>query len=265
MIYFLKFCAGWVLPPGIFILAFLALGIYVWRHSGRGASIYSSQRGSLGKGAGTLLILLAVVVYLFCMPWVAEKSMGWLEGKYLPPKNPQGDVIIMLGGGAYPDTPDVGGQGTLCAAPDSRLLTAARLQRKLDVPILLSGGQVYSDTGAEAKIAERILLDLGVPQEQILVETKSVNTTQNAKFSVELMKEKHLTRPILVTSAFHMRRGMLNFEKQGLEPVPFPADYRTALHHEFHYVKLRPSADAAYDNAVVVQEVVRGLVTRYIE
>ena len=265
MVYLLKFLAGWLLPPGIFLILLFALGAHIWRHSSNTQSIYSSQRRGVGKGAAGMLIALTFAVYLFCMPWVSEKAMGWLENAYQPPKNPQGDVIIMLGGGAFSDTPDVDGKGTLCSAPASRLLTAARLQKKLNVPILLSGGQVYSDTGAEAKIAERILLDLGVPQDKIFVETKSINTTQNAQFSADILQQQGFKHPILVTSAFHMKRAMLNFEKQGIKATAFPADYRTAQSHVFHYVKLRPSADAAYDNAIVVQGVVRGWVTRYLE
>lgn len=265
MVYFLKFCAGWVLPPGILILGLLVLGIHIYRHAVTSGGVYSRQQRGVGKGAASMLIVLAVLMYLFCLPLVSERTMGWLENAYQPPKQPQGDVIIMLGGGALPDTPDVDGEGTLCAAPASRLLTAVRLQKKLGVPILLSGGKVYDDSGAEAKIAERTLLDLGVPQDMILVETRSINTTQNAEFSAEIMKEKGLKKPILVTSAFHMKRSMLNFEKQGVQAVPYPSDYRSARKHTFNYVKLRPSADAAYDNATVIQEVVRGWVTRYLE
>ena len=185
MVYFLKFGASWVLPPGIFIVIFFALAWYAWRRRERR-----------------------------------------LAACYLPPAEPKGDVIIMLGGGAMPDSPDVDGVGALCSSPANRLLTAVRLQRKLGVPILLSGGQVYEDTGAEAKIARRMLIDLGVPEDQILVETRSINTTQNARYSAEILREHSFTQPILVTSAFHMKRAVLNFEKQGIDVVPYPADYQ---------------------------------------
>ncbi len=265
MVYLLKFGASFILPPGIFIVFLFFYSIHLWKHSASGGGIYGWQRPTLRKKVAAMLMAFTIIFYLFCTPWMAEKAMGWLEGAYQPPKKATGDVVIMLGGGAYADTPDVSGQGTLCAAPSARLLTAVRLQRQLDVPILLSGGQVYEDTGAEAKIAKRILMDLGVPEEKILVEDQSLNTTQNARYSAQLMQEKGLKNPVLVTSAFHMKRAMLNFQKQGYEPVPFPSDYRTGKKHVFHYVKLRPSVDAMYDNAVVLQETLRTLVTRYFE
>ena len=252
MVYFLKFGASWLLPPGIFIVALFALAWYAWKRRGE-------------RRIAVLLFALTFVFYLLCTSVVAERTLGWLEQAYLPPAEPAGDVIIMLGGGAMPDSPDVDGVGALCASPANRLLTAVRLQRKLGVPILLSGGQVYEDTGAEAKIARRILIDLGVPESKILVETRSINTTQNARYSAEILRAQGLTQPILVTSAFHMKRAVLNFKKQGIDVVPYPADYQVTHHPVFHYTKLRPQTEALLDNVTVLQETLRTLVTRYLE
>jgi uncharacterized SAM-binding protein YcdF (DUF218 family) len=252
MVYFLKFGASWILPPGIFILAFFALGWYAWKKRGE-------------KRLGICILVLTFAFYLLCTSWLAEKTLGALEQVYEPPAEPQGDIIIMLGGGAMPDSPDVDGTGALCSDPANRLLTAVRLQRRLDVPILLSGGQAYADTGAEAKIARRILISLGVPEDKILVETKSINTTQNAAFSSRILREKGFSHPLLVTSAFHMKRAVLNFEKQGVDVTPYPADYHVTHHPVFHYTKLRPQTEALLDNVTVLQETLRTLVTRYIE
>ena len=251
MIYFLKFCAGWVLPPGIFIVLFL------------GVAYYSFFRRNEKKIAA-MIFSLTLVFYLLCTSFVAEKFLGFLEGAYDPPKSlPDGDVIIMLGGGAMPDSPDVDGVGALCSAPANRLLTAVRLERKLRVPILLSGGQVYADSGQEAMIAKRVLLSLGVKESSVLLETKSVNTAQNAKFSAAILREKKFTRPILVTSAFHMKRAVLNFEREGVTVIPYPADYMVSRDPVFHYTKLRPQSEALLQNVTVLQETLRTFVTRY--
>ena len=114
-------------------------------------------------------------------------------------------------------------------------------------------------------IAKRILLSLGVPEDKILIETKSINTTQNAIFSTKILHEHGLSQPILVTSAFHMKRSVLNFAKQGVAVVPYPADYQVTHHPVFHYTKLRPQADALENNVIVLQETLRFLVTRYLE
>ena len=249
MVYLLKFGASWILPPGIFVVLLIVLTIYLARFS---------FKLSLLAGFGTLIF------YLMCTGFVAERSMGWLEQKYPPPNIEElnsADVIIMLGGGAIRDAQDVDGEGTLCASPANRLLTAVRLQKNLNLPILLSGGQVYSDSGAEALIAGRILQTLGVAQDKILFETKSVNTTQNAIFSAQILREKNFHKPIIVTSAFHMRRAVLNFNQQGLQVIPCPTDFLVPRTPNFHYTKIRPQAEALLLNVTVMQEVLRTFVT----
>ena len=194
--------------------------------------------------------------------------MGTLEKKYSPPERIEemnADIIILLGGGVITDVQDVDGAGTLCASPANRLLTAVRLQKLLNLPILLSGGQGNGNTEAESIVSGRILKSLGVPEEKILLESNSLNTTQNAVYSAEIMREKNFKRPLLVTSAFHMRRSVLNFAKCGVEVTAYPADYRLNTRHDFHYNKLKPSVDALLDNVVVMQEVLRAFITRYLE
>ncbi len=252
MVYFLKFCAGWVLPPGIFIVLFVAVAYYAW-----------VKRDE--KKIAALIFGLTFMFYLLCTSFVAEKFLGALENVYEPPKSlPDGDVIVMLGGGAMPDSPDVDGRGALCSAPANRLLTAVRLQRKLNVPILLSGGQVYADSGEEAQIAKRILMSLGVKERDIILETKSINTAQNARFSAELLRDGHFSRPVLVTSAFHMKRAVLNFARENVEVIPYPADYMVSREPVFHYTKLRPQSEALLQNVTVLQETLRTFVTRYL-
>ena len=250
MVYLLKFGASWVLPPGIFIVIFFVIAWYAWRKRGE-------------KRLAAMLAGTAFLFYLLCTGLVAERLMGSLESVYDPPEDPRGDVIIMLGGGAMPDSPDVDGIGSLCSSPANRLLATVRLYRMLRVPILLSGGQVYSDSGAEAKIASRVLQSLGVPEQDILLETKSVNTTQNARYSAEILREHDFRQPILVTSAFHMKRAVLNFEGAGVSVVPYPTDYMVSRHPVFHYTKLRPQTEALFDNVTVFQETLRTWVTKY--
>ena len=100
-----------------------------------------------------------------------------------------------------------------------------------------------------------------MPEDRILVEGESQNTVQNAAYTARILKEHGLERPILVTSAFHMKRSVLNYEKLGIEVVPYPTDYMTNRHPIFHCVKLAPSADALRTNATVLQESLRTAVT----
>lgn len=249
MIPLLKFGASWILPPGIFIILLIAL-TYKLTALNKKLAIY--------VGVGT------IIFYLLCTGLVAQYFMGKLENVYSAPEDLEScgaDVIVFLGGGAIKDVQDVDGEGNLTSSASSRLLTAVRIQRLLNIPIILSGGQLYSDSGEEAIIAGRILQSLDVPTDKIILETKSLNTTQNAIYSAEIIREKNFHKPLVVTSAFHMRRAVLNFSGQGLEIIPYPTNFSVAKHEEFHYNDLRPQAAALLLNVTVMQEILRTFVT----
>ena len=76
---------------------------------------------------------------------------------------------------------------------------AAELYRKTGLSIIVTGGQVYADSGNEAHIAKRELMLLGVPEEKILIEDQSLNTRQNALYTGEIIRDHGWNRPILVT------------------------------------------------------------------
>lgn len=252
MIPLLKFGASWILPPGIFILALIIVSLYAWRKN--------------QKRIAAVLATVTLVFYLASTTFVGGALIRSLEDVYSPPEQlPAGDVIVVLGGGATNDTPDVSGTGGLTSVPANRLLTAVRLQKKLDIPILLSGGEIYADSGKEADIAQRILLDLGVPAKDIIIENKSLTTTQNAKYSAKIIREKHFRNIILVTSAFHMERAMENFRKEGIDPIPYPADYTVNKQANVHLTKLMPSSQALEFTALYCQEKLRYFITRYLE
>ena len=53
-------------------------------------------------------------------------------------------------------------------------------------------------------------------------EVESRDTWQNAKFSAALLRPAGVTRVLLVTHAWHMRRSVLAFERAGLTVIPAP-------------------------------------------
>ncbi|MBW7867215.1 MAG: YdcF family protein [Brumimicrobium sp.] len=115
---------------------------------------------------------------------------------------------------------------------------ADRLWQTLDLyyagkidKILLSGGSGYVfDKGLnEAAQVRDLLVSWGISSEDIMVESASRNTYENAKFSAELLKKGYpkYTSFLLVTSARHMRRSKALFEKQGIMATPFSTDEYT--------------------------------------
>ena len=152
------------------------------------------------------------------------------------------------------DTPNLSGQGHLSSHAANRLLTAAQLYHKYHLPIIVSGGKVLETTGTEAEIAHHILLNLGIPEDKILVESQSRNTTENALFSKKIMEQRSLSHPILVTSAFHMPRSVLQFAKAGISVTPYPADYQTNVNGQFTMFDFVPSGEALKNMSLSLKE-----------
>ncbi|WP_236692689.1 YdcF family protein [Aneurinibacillus tyrosinisolvens] len=177
-----------------------------------------------------------------------------MEDRYHPPTQIQGDVLVMLGGGATSGTPDVNGAGQLSGSAANRLLTVVRLYNKTNLPIILSGGQVFSDSSNEASIARRQLIELGVPKNKIIVEDKSRNTEENAKYVKEMLSRHHFKQPILVTSAFHMERSVRNFSGVGVTVTPYPTDYKSSRPITLYANKLVPSANALSNVSTALKE-----------
>jgi uncharacterized SAM-binding protein YcdF (DUF218 family) len=94
--------------------------------------------------------------------------------------------------------------------------------------IIISGGSgaILSVANTEAKELATVLRLAAVPKQDILLEERSRNTRENAKFTKQLLaKHPDIKSLILVTSGFHERRALGCFAKVGLHPQPFPADF----------------------------------------
>lgn len=202
-----------LLPPGIFVVLLIISGIYF---------LFKRQ-----WKACLISLLTGISMLALSMTPVSDAMLRGLEYSYTIPKNPVGDVIILPGGGVYDKVPDLSGKGSPSEDMSGRLITAVRLQKKLGVPIIVSGGAVYKERAAEAPIVRRFLIDLGVPSDKVILEDKSRDTIENARFTQAICKKAGYKKPILITSAYHMKRAVISFENAGMDVLPFPANYKT--------------------------------------
>lgn len=236
MIYILKFIAAFLLPPGLFVLLGIILSVYLWR-----------RRQNFGRFAFSLSACLTLLLYLSCTLLGAKLLGQPLENRYSQqPASAQ--VIVVLGGGSVGSVPDGTERGGLMSAGAARLLTAARLAKQHSLPVLISGGQVFSDGASEALVAERILLQLGLPQKQIIVETQARTTKENAAYTAALCRERGYQSVLLLTSALHMPRSMHFFERylggQGIKVAAYPCDYTLNPKGQFNPRWLVPQLQA---------------------
>lgn len=94
--------------------------------------------------------------------------------------------------------------------------------------ILISGGNGNQEKKGfqEAAWVKNELTVMGVPDSVIFIEDKSTNTADNAINSKKILDSIHLKPPyLLVTSAYHIPRATLLFNKAGVATEPFACNY----------------------------------------
>lgn len=141
------------------------------------------------------------------------------------PHNAHYSCSIVLGGFSSQSS---GKEGHFSFAAD-RFIQAMLLQRaKKTSHILISGGNGHLNPGAyaEGEWARGQLQQFGFADSVILIESKSRNTLENARFSAALLKQSGLKPPyLLVTSTFHMRRALMIFKRAGVNVTPYPCNF----------------------------------------
>jgi uncharacterized SAM-binding protein YcdF (DUF218 family) len=108
-------------------------------------------------------------------------------------------------------------------------------------PVLVSGGRIDPDTPEScARVMRDFLLRQGVAAADVIEEDASGSTYENAVECARILRERGLTRVLLVTEASHLERAMRCFRKQGVDPTPCGCHYVT-LHFEWTATDFLPN------------------------
>jgi uncharacterized SAM-binding protein YcdF (DUF218 family) len=94
-----------------------------------------------------------------------------------------------------------------------------------DCKLIVSGGDGSHVGKSEAAVYGDTLLRMGVSRDDLMLESRSLNTWQNAQFVQPMLKAYAPQRIVLVTSAMHMRRAQKAFEHFGIDALPVRGDY----------------------------------------
>ncbi|MFK7934033.1 MAG: YdcF family protein [Saprospiraceae bacterium] len=99
-------------------------------------------------------------------------------------------------------------------------------QGKVKQILITSGtGAMLDDFPAEADMVKPFMMQMGVSEEDIIIENKSRNTYENALFTKEVLTNYPNASCLLITSASHMRRSKGCFDQQAIEYTPYAVDY----------------------------------------
>jgi uncharacterized SAM-binding protein YcdF (DUF218 family) len=196
-----------------FFLIVLALGVGL---------LYRRKDG--GRAGRHVLSVVVALYWIWSTPVLASVFVNLLTPDYPPVQSRAqaggADAIVVLGAGV-----DVfrsrGDAFDVSPREDAlRIMEAARVYRALDKPwVVVTGGLGTSRQTEAARMAEE-LVTLGVPAERIVSEPRAENTHEHAIYVPPLLRERQVTRFVLVTSRQHISRALRVFRKAGWDPVP---------------------------------------------
>jgi len=263
--YYVNKFVGWVTSPlGV---AFIGLGVG-WALHRRGGRLACIGKWLAGFAVALLWLLSCNVTTRFVgvgleRGWERKGVMhGSIEGL------PDVESIVLLGGGVASHEE--------CHAPDlgpgaDRVWQAARLYNAMKSRV--PGLKVYCTGGGCEYATIPLLTELGVPREAIWFSEDPRNTEEEAKLiksvicggqemNAQAMKDADITadgqktKVLLVTSAWHMSRAKMLFDRAGFEVVPAPTDFEMSCSAErpLDFGDFIPAADPLLRNSCAVKE-----------
>src|SRR5580692_3979323 len=212
-----------VLPPvGPLLLAILGLVLLVTRRR---------------RVAGAVLCAVGLAaLWALATPLIADSLVRWAE-RYpalAPAQVGDAQAIVILAGGVRVNAPEYGTSAPGATSLE-RLVYGARLARQTHLPVLISGSRYEA-----ASMTDFLQQDLGVTARWL--ENRSRDTHQNAQFSAVILAREGVHKVVLVTSAAHMARSVVEFNQAGIDTVPAPAAMWTE--RETGVLAFVPNADA---------------------
>lgn len=200
-------------------------------------------------GAGLILIIF------FSNGFIFEEIMRCWEIQPIHDKNIKSyDAGIVLGGIiSYEDELD----RIQFYRSSDRLFQAVNLYKKGKIKkIIFAGGSgSLTLTGLkEAPLVTKYLSELGIPTEDILYESQSRNTHENAKYIKGIIKENE--KYLLITSAYHMRRSLACFDKAGIKTFPYSTDQYSGSRRFYFDHLFIPDIQFMYEWDVLIHEIV---------
>lgn len=222
-----EFAKAYLIPGSV---SFLLIGLLA------GMVLLYISKSTRRWGSG-LLGFLAVVYLILSVPAVARSYERLLADRSTPIESAAqargAEAIVVLGGGSVTYRARGGEISELSDASALRVLEGARLHALLgDLPVIVSGGasELLNVPTPESVPMSQELIELGVPSSDIVLESRSGSTFEQAEEIGRVLEARGIERFVLVTSPIHMRRALAVFRLQGLDPVPSPSSQHSGDH-----------------------------------
>lgn len=166
------------------------------------------------KKKGKYLVFAGLLIYyIFSITPGADFVIGRLEEDFTTLNVEminEAETIVVLSGGSKADV-----------LRSSEVLRISTLKDHSPI-LIISGTESIADRNNLSAV-ESFFINRGIPSENIVVEDESKNTRENAE---QVSKEVGEEPFFLVTSAYHMKRAVMEFKRNDSNPIPAPTDFR---------------------------------------
>ncbi len=188
-----------------------------------------------------VFVFAALSLYFLSTGLSTKLLLEPLENEFrkAPVINFKPDAVIVLGGGADANVPD----SKLGLVSYRRFVEGLSFAKKYNLPLIFAGGGWVEQSGitesaAAKESADKLADTFGFARPTtatlhggfgVLYDDKSENTIQNAQNSMLIAKQNGIQNPkiVLITSAFHMKRAKVVFEKNGFNVTAYAVGFYT--------------------------------------
>lgn len=167
---------------------------------------------------GIAAIFLGLGTWLLLGKWMADGLEPLADGSL--------KYAIILGAKVNGETPSL----TLRYRLEEALHYAEAYP---DVKFILSGGQGPDEDIAEGEAMRRYLMENGVQEERLLLETESTSTYENIFYSKRLLPDD-VEAATIITSDFHLARARMIAENLDLATDALPAKTPQSVEAKHH-------------------------------
>lgn len=201
-----------ILPPAsVLVLFLLGTALLRWRRR-------------LGRTLQVLALVWLAFASMPCVGGMLLHSLQSFPALDASRGTQNAQAIVVLSAGADVLATEYGAP-VIGPITMQRLRYAAILQRRFELPMLVSGGVPKLHAPTLASMMQWTAKN-ELSAEAIWREERSSDTRENARYSAKILKQNGVTKVLLVTSAWHMPRAIDCFQRAGIDAIAAPTGFR---------------------------------------
>lgn len=212
----IKQICAWAVSPYIIFLVIQAIAWLVYRTRS-------------GKKAGPLLLAGSLVFFIVSsLPVLTYESNRSREYGFAPLGISRLDetkrVAVMVMGTGYNPDPLLPQNSRVSGTAHARMIEAVRIYRAFPRSrLLVSIANIDADPAEKRAFLDEMMRHFDLDPDRVELITDAESTEDEARIAAGIVEEGEVI--VIATSAGHMPRAMLTFQKAGLEPIAAPCDF----------------------------------------